>query len=291
MPPPNQTALAEKPTTTTQPPLHPFANVKETSYQPSHERNTAAAPTKTAQDKESAYHYVAPIQNPCTVVDVYNMSMKAPLITLSSEELFAISPELRSQLHEATTPKQVLNKMVSNHLLIEQVPDEVSSSIKLNIQLVNDETHVIQSPERSTLLCVYLSICDLPDPKSSTFYNATHTPTDLLTLTSEQLAPYTDLFLSAQEKYKPVAKKVLPVIGELPETFRIEREIIDNPLDDLPVLYPHSLPFVTTDLYTLEQRHQLHKNHPGSFRWPAEKDLMHCFMLPHASVFAWHEEK
>jgi hypothetical protein len=36
----------EKPTPTTQPPLHPFANVPETSYQPPHERNFAAKPTK-----------------------------------------------------------------------------------------------------------------------------------------------------------------------------------------------------------------------------------------------------
>jgi hypothetical protein len=33
-PPPTQPALAEKPAAMTQPPLHPFTNVKETSYQP-----------------------------------------------------------------------------------------------------------------------------------------------------------------------------------------------------------------------------------------------------------------
>jgi hypothetical protein len=65
----------EKPMTTTQPPLHPFANVAETSYQPPHEHNFAAAPAKPAKEKEPAYHYVAPIQNPRTVVDIYNKSM------------------------------------------------------------------------------------------------------------------------------------------------------------------------------------------------------------------------
>jgi hypothetical protein len=39
---PSQPALAEKPMTITQPPLHPFANVKETSYQPPHKYNFAA---------------------------------------------------------------------------------------------------------------------------------------------------------------------------------------------------------------------------------------------------------
>jgi hypothetical protein len=100
-----------------------------------------------------------------------------------------------------------------------------------------------------------------------------------LTFASDHPAPYTNFFLSTKEKYKPIAKKVHPAIGELPKKFCIECEIIDNPLDDLPILYPHSPPFVTTDLYTLEQQHQPHKNYPGSFWWPAEKDLMHYFML------------
>jgi hypothetical protein len=103
VPPLSQPAPADKPTTMTQPPLHPFTNVKETSYQPPHEHNFAATPTKPAKDKEPAYHYVAPIQNPCTVIDVYNKSIQAPLVTLSPEELFAIFPEVHNQLHEAIT--------------------------------------------------------------------------------------------------------------------------------------------------------------------------------------------
>jgi hypothetical protein len=95
----------EKPTTTTQPPLHPFTNITETSYQPPHECNFAAAPTNPAKEKEPAYHYVAPIQNPCTVIDFYNKSMQSPHITLSPEELFAISPEVCNQLRKAIMPK------------------------------------------------------------------------------------------------------------------------------------------------------------------------------------------
>jgi hypothetical protein len=128
-PPPSQPAPVEKPTTTTQPPVHPFANVKETSYQPPHEHNFATAPTKPAKDKEPAYHYVAPIQNPHTVVNIYNKSMQAPLVTLSPEELFAISPEVCNRLHEAITPKRVLNETVSTHALIEQIRDDKETSI------------------------------------------------------------------------------------------------------------------------------------------------------------------
>jgi hypothetical protein len=123
-PPPSQPAPAEKTTATTQPPLHPFTNVKETSYQPPHERNFAATPANPAKDKEPAYHYVAPIQNLCTVIDVYNKLMQAPLVTLSPEELFAISTEVHNRLRKAIMPKRVLSETVSTHALIEQAPDD-----------------------------------------------------------------------------------------------------------------------------------------------------------------------
>jgi hypothetical protein len=74
--------LPEKPTTTTQPPVHPFSNIAETSYQPSHKHNFATAPAKPAKEKEPAYHSVAPIQHPCTIVDIYDKLIQSPLITL-----------------------------------------------------------------------------------------------------------------------------------------------------------------------------------------------------------------
>jgi hypothetical protein len=115
----------------------------------------------------------------------------------------------------------------------------------------------IPSPDSSTLSHIYLSTCDFPDTPSSTLYNTVHTPTDsttsfLTTSPSKCLAPYTDLFLSAKKKYKPVAKKVRPVIGELPEKFRIKRKIIGNPLNDLPTLNPNPPPFTPSNHYTLE---------------------------------------
>jgi hypothetical protein len=59
--------------------------------------------------------------------------MQAPLITLSPEELFTISLEVRNQLCGAITLKRVLNKTVSTHALIEQVPDEVPSNQETSI--------------------------------------------------------------------------------------------------------------------------------------------------------------
>jgi hypothetical protein len=88
----------------------------------------------------------------------------------------------------------------------------------------------IPSPNPSTLSCIYLSTCDFPETESLTFCNTTHTPANSMTFASNHLVPYTDLFVSTKKKYKPIAKKVCPVIGELPEKFCIEHKIIsDNP--------------------------------------------------------------
>jgi hypothetical protein len=61
--------------------------------------------------------------------------MQAPLVTLSLEELFTISPEVHNQLYEAIMLKLVLNEIVSTHALIEQVPDEVSSETETSITI------------------------------------------------------------------------------------------------------------------------------------------------------------
>jgi len=45
------------------------------------------------------------------------------------------------------------------------------------------------------------------------------------------------------KKYKLVALKVKPVLGTLPEIFRIIREIMGNPLKDLPKLPEQPLEF------------------------------------------------
>jgi hypothetical protein len=175
------------------------------------------------------------------------------------------------------------------------VERENDYALIISLDSVNSSAFVeaytpIPSQDPSTFSHIYLSACDLPDTKSLTFSNTTYTHTNSLTFPSAQLVPYTDLFLSAKKKYKPVANKVHPVVGELPEKFCIEHKIIGNPLDNLPVLDPNPLPFTPTDRYTLERRNQLDKSHPGNFLWPVKRDLMHNFMLAHDSSFAWSEE-
>jgi hypothetical protein len=123
----------------------------------------------------------------------------------------------------------------------------------------------IPSTDSSTLSHIYLSTCEFPDTKLLTFCNTTYTHADSLTVSSEHLTPSTDLFLSTKKKYKPITKKVCPVIGELPKKFHIEHKIIGNPLNNLPVLNSNPPPFKPTNRYTLERQDQLDKNYPGSF--------------------------
>jgi hypothetical protein len=138
------------------------------------------------------------------------------------------------------------------------VERENDYTLIISLDSVNSSAFVeaytpILSSDSSTLSCIYSSACDFPDTPSSTLYNTIHTPADSMTSPSDRLVPYTDLFLSAKKKYKPVAKKVRPVIGELPEKFRIERKIIGNPLDDLATLNPKPPPFKPSNHYTLER--------------------------------------
>ncbi|CAK5268713.1 unnamed protein product, partial [Mycena citricolor] len=93
---------------------------------------------------------------------------------------------------------------------------------------------------------------------------------------SSQFYPSTSQF--ANKKYKPVARKIRPVLGSVPDEFRIERQILGDPLADLPYLDPIPPPFVPTGRYTAERKAALDDAHRGDFLWPAERDLMHQFM-------------
>jgi hypothetical protein len=92
--------------------------------------------------------------------------------------------------------------------------------------------------------------------------------------------------LATKKKYKPVALKVKPVIGELPSKFRIIRNIKGDPLATLPILPTRPPPFEPTGRYTQERKELFDKAHPD-FLLPAERDLLHYFMMVHNDAFAW----
>jgi hypothetical protein len=111
--PPNSSQPAN-PQIATEEPIHPFANIRETAYRPPHEKNYAS------KSKESpAYHTLAPIVSPAIAGEVYRRSMKNPCVTLTTEELLSISPEVRTKLREAVTPKRNPNppQVVANTLV------------------------------------------------------------------------------------------------------------------------------------------------------------------------------
>ncbi|RPD67519.1 hypothetical protein L227DRAFT_464041, partial [Lentinus tigrinus ALCF2SS1-6] len=92
-------------------------------------------------------------------------------------------------------------------------------------------------------------------------------------------------------KYKPVAKKVKPVLAPLPDQFRIVRKIEGDPLADMPPLSPHPPPFVPTGRYTQERKDAMDKLHGGDFLWPEERALLHQLIMQQNEAFAWNDEE
>jgi transposase InsO family protein len=138
----------------------------------------------------------------------------------------------------------------------------------------------------------------LAEPKRTLTHTIVHISADnsFLDLPSGP-SPRTSTFslASAPEvqtlKYKPVAKKIKPVAATLPEEFRTTREIIGDPLTNMPRLSPHPPSFVPTGRYTAEARDIIDMNHPGDFLLPEERKLMHHFMMLFERGFAWDESQ
>ena len=91
---------------TSQPPIHPYAGAKENSYLPPHERNFASG-SKGKEREGPSHHTRAPIQNETIAQDIFARSMKTPIVTLTSEELLSLSPEVRTKWREQITSKRV----------------------------------------------------------------------------------------------------------------------------------------------------------------------------------------
>ena len=94
--------------------------------------------------------------------------------------------------------------------------------------------------------------------------------------------------VKAKKKYKPVALKVRPVIGELPDKFRIIRNITGDPLANLPILDPNPPDFKPCGRYTQERKEIFDKNNAG-FLLDEERKLLHHFMMLHQDAFAWND--
>ncbi|KAG6858732.1 hypothetical protein C0995_014379, partial [Termitomyces sp. Mi166 len=93
-------------------------------------------------------------------------------------------------------------------------------------------------------------------------YHNVYAPT-LLGTNFSSAAPTADVFkadapkckgVQTKKKYKPVALKVKPVAGTVPEDFHVERDIKEDPLADMPPLNPNPPPFLPTGRFTEERK-------------------------------------
>ena len=94
--------------------------------------------------------------------------------------------------------------------------------------------------------------------------------------------------LATTKKYKPVMMKIRPVIGKLPDRFRIIQNFIGDPLKSLPTLNPKPPPFTPCSHYTQERMELFDKINAG-FLWLEEQILLHHFMMLHQAAFAWND--
>jgi len=93
------------------------------------------------------------------------------------------------------------------------------------------------------------------------------------------------------KKYKPVALKVKPVLGTLPERFVIIREITGDPLKGLPKLPEHLLEFSPKGRYMAERKEKLDLGHMSNFLWPEERKLMYWIVAEQNQAFAWEDNE
>jgi hypothetical protein len=181
-------------------------------------------------------------------------SSSFPLFYLNSTQFSIPSNSISDSILRPQGLPQDLFQDFLQDIICDPIPDYSNSS--------SIPQHLIRSSNEFLLL-----IC------------ITNTPNRVL---SEPIAIHT----AAKKKYKPVHLKVKPVIRELPDKFRIIRNIIGNPLKDLPTLPTDPLQFRPTGRYTKERKDTFDTINDG-FLWPSEKHLLHYFMMIHNDAFAW----
>ena len=95
----------------------------------------------------------------------------------------------------------------------------------------------------------------------------------------------------ASRKYKPVAKKVRAVLADLPDKYRITRNIDGDPLAEMPTLTTNPPEFEPKGRYTAERRDIIDNVHPEGFLLPDKRKLMHHFMSKQNEGFAWDDSE
>ncbi|KZT20185.1 hypothetical protein NEOLEDRAFT_1182711 [Neolentinus lepideus HHB14362 ss-1] len=77
-----------------------------------------------ARSKEPVYRAQAPVYNPVVSENVFRRSLSTPYVSLTSQELLAISPEVRNKYRDLITPKRVPPTPERVQATLEEVADE-----------------------------------------------------------------------------------------------------------------------------------------------------------------------
>ena len=101
---------------------HPFRNAKDAIYAPPTSRNVGNPVKPPFKKPEPAYKTLPPIHDSAIMVNVYKRAMEAP-ITITQKELLSLSPEVRSQVREATTTRRQPTTPSVTQSMIKEVDD------------------------------------------------------------------------------------------------------------------------------------------------------------------------
>ena len=103
---------------------------------------------------------------------------------------------------------------------------------------------------------------------------------------SALLDTYSFDFTSHSLAYKPIAKKVLPVLAPLKEEYCVLRWLPDDPLAGLITLPTNPPDFIPRQRFTQERANALDLD-PAQWLWPEEVKLVQWMVLNHETTFVW----
>ncbi|KZT22552.1 hypothetical protein NEOLEDRAFT_1071155 [Neolentinus lepideus HHB14362 ss-1] len=97
-------------------PIHPYAQARDINH--------PLAEAEQARSKEPAYRAQAPVYDPVVSENIFRRSLSTPYVSLTSQELLAISPEVRNKYRDLVTPKRVPPTPERVQATLEEVADE-----------------------------------------------------------------------------------------------------------------------------------------------------------------------
>ncbi|KAG6838648.1 hypothetical protein C0991_009966, partial [Blastosporella zonata] len=97
--------------------------------------------------------------------------------------------------------------------------------------------------------------------------------------------------VQVKKKYKPVALRTKPVAASIPDKFQIERNIIGDPLRDMPILSVNPPPYIPTGQFSRERKDQFVKTHDNGFLLKSKIDLFVHLMCLQNGGFAWDDSE